>query len=152
MNLNASGTGYACGGSTYIGGSSADYSGSFYDYPSPHVSIREHGGNNDTICISSTTHSQDFPTTAGAYEPNKVNGIADQPVFFKLTCNTPGIIPVVTIGALDSTWCNKQATSFYDNSTNNPTSWTWYFPGAFPSTSTLQNPTGIYYQPPDHLM
>ncbi len=145
VNLNASGTGYACGGSTYIGGSSADYSGSFYDYPSPHVSIREHGGNNDTICISSTTHSQDFPTTAGAYEPNKVNGIADQPVFFKLTCNTPGIIPVVTISALDSTWCNKQATSFYDNSTNNPTSWTWYFPGAFPSTSTLQNPTGIYY-------
>lgn len=71
MNLNASGTGYACGGSTYIGGSSADYSGSFYDYPSPHVSIRDHGGNNDTICISSTTHSQDFPLLQELTSPIK---------------------------------------------------------------------------------
>ena len=30
-------------------------------------------------------------------------------------------------------------------SLNNPTSWKWYFPGATPATTTLQNPTGIYY-------
>ena len=145
VNLNATGTGYACGGSTYVGGSDADYSGSFYDYPSPHLSLRDHGGINDTICVSSTSHSQDFPTTPGVYEPTKVNSIADQPVFFKMSCFTPGNIPSVQISSSDTVWCSKRAIDFFDASTNNPTSWTWYFPGAVPSTSTAQNPTGIYY-------
>ncbi|MBP6334462.1 MAG: T9SS type A sorting domain-containing protein [Bacteroidia bacterium] len=145
VNVNTSGNGYGCGGSTYVGGSSADYSGSFYDYPSPHVSIRDHGGNNDTICISSTTHSQDFPTTSGVYGPVKVNGISDQPVFFKLTCDAPGVLPTSVFSSSDSAFCNKKAINFFDLSTNNPTSWHWYFPGARPSTSTLQNPTGIFY-------
>ncbi|MBK9525101.1 MAG: T9SS type A sorting domain-containing protein [Bacteroidetes bacterium] len=145
VNLNASGTGYGCGGSTYIGGSDADYSGSFYDYPSPHLSLRDHGGNNDTVCISSTTHSQDFPTTPGVYGPVKVNGIADQPVFFKLTCFTSGVVPAVSMMSSDTSWCSKKAINFFDASTNNPTSWRWYFPGAVPDTSTAQNPTNIYY-------
>jgi len=29
---------------------------------------------------------------------------------------------------------------FFDLSTNNPTSWNWSFPGAFPNSSTEQNP------------
>lgn len=145
VNLNASGTGYGCGGSTYIGGSDADYTGSFYDYPSPHVSLRDHAGNNDTICISSTTHSQDFPTTVGSYGPLKVNGIDDQPVFFKLTCIPLGAVPNVNLSSSDTSWCDKKAIDFFDLSTNNPTSWQWFFQGAVPDTSTAQNPTGIYY-------
>ena len=145
VNLNTTGTGYGCGGSTYVGGSDADYSGSVYDYPSPHLSLRDHGGNNDTICVSSTSHSQDFPTTPGVYEPTKVNSNADQPVFFKMSCFTPGNIPSVQMSSSDTVWCSKKAIDFFDASTNNPTSWTWYFPGAVPSTSTAQNPTGIYY-------
>ncbi|HRH65922.1 MAG TPA: T9SS type A sorting domain-containing protein [Bacteroidia bacterium] len=145
VNLNANGTGYGCGGSTYVGGSDADYSGSFYDYPSPHITLRDHGGQNDTICISSTTHSLDFPTTPGVYEPLKVNGIADQPVFFKMTCYSPGTVPVVNFSSSDSSWCSKKAINFFDASTNNATSWQWYFPGAVPDTSSVQNPTGIYY-------
>jgi hypothetical protein len=145
VNLNTTGTAYGFGGSTYVGGSDADYSGSFYDYASPHVSIRDHGGNNDTICVSSTSHSIDFPTTAGVYGPVKVNGISDQPVFFKMTCAGLGAVPSVNISSTDSTWCDKKAVDFFDLSTNNPTSWQWYFPGAVPDTSTLQNPTGIYY-------
>ncbi|OQX76262.1 MAG: hypothetical protein B6D61_09045, partial [Bacteroidetes bacterium 4484_249] len=35
--------------------------------------------------------------------------------------------------------------SFIDNSSNTPTSWFWTFEGATPSTSTEQNPSGIYY-------
>ncbi|MEO8146344.1 MAG: T9SS type A sorting domain-containing protein [Bacteroidia bacterium] len=145
VNLNATGTGYACGGSTYVGGSDADYSGSFYDYPAPKVSIRNHGGNNDTICVSATSHSQDFPTTPGVYGPVKVNGIADQPVFFKMTCFTAGAIPAINLSSTDTTWCDKKAIDFFDLSANNPTSWQWYFPGATPDTSSAQNPQGIYY-------
>ncbi|MCS7029222.1 MAG: M43 family zinc metalloprotease [Bacteroidia bacterium] len=35
--------------------------------------------------------------------------------------------------------------NFTDLSTGVPTSWSWSFPGATPSSSTLQNPTGITY-------
>lgn len=35
--------------------------------------------------------------------------------------------------------------SFYDLTTNYPTSWSWSFPGGTPSTSTERNPTGISY-------
>lgn len=34
---------------------------------------------------------------------------------------------------------------FFDLSTNNPTSWSWSFPGGNPSTSNVQNPSGIVY-------
>lgn len=145
VNLNATGTGYGCGGSTYVGGSDADYSGSFYDFPSPKVSILDHGGFNDTILISSTSHSQDFPTTPGSYGPVKINGIADQPVFFKMTCATPGALPEGLINSSDAVLCSDGTINFTDASTNNPTSWNWYFPGASPSGSVLQNPAGINY-------
>jgi PKD repeat protein len=35
--------------------------------------------------------------------------------------------------------------NFTDLSTNSPTSWSWSFPGAVTTTSTVQNPTGIQY-------
>ncbi len=145
VNLNASGTGYGCGGSTYVGGSDADYSGSFYDFPSPKVSILDNGGVNDTILISSTTHSQDFPVTPGSYGPVKINGIADQPVFFKMTCFSPGALPDGQITSNSVSICNDGTIDFLDQSLNNPTSWNWYFPGALPASSSLQNPSAISY-------
>lgn len=36
---------------------------------------------------------------------------------------------------------------FFDESTGNPTSWNWSFPGGNPSTSTLQNPSVSYTTP-----
>lgn len=45
----------------------------------------------------------------------------------------------------DTTFCDKKCIDFTDLSTNNPTSWTWSFPGAVPSSSTQQNPTNICY-------
>ena len=38
--------------------------------------------------------------------------------------------------------------NFTDQSTGNPTSWSWSFPGGTPSSSTLQNPSGIVYNNP----
>lgn len=56
-----------------------------------------------------------------------------------------GLIPVVNISCNDNYLCEKQAINFYDLSAKNPTSWQWFFPGANPNSSNLQNPTGIYY-------
>jgi len=36
---------------------------------------------------------------------------------------------------------------FFDLSANDPTSWSWSFPGGTPSTSTLQNPVVVYNTP-----
>ena len=48
----------------------------------------------------------------------------------------------------DTTLCEKFCTSFIDQSTNNPTSWLWLFPGGSPSSSTDQNPIDICYDTP----
>jgi PKD repeat protein len=145
VHLNATATAYGCGGSTYIGGSDADYSGSFYDYPSPRISLRDHGGNNDTILITSTSHSQDFPTTPGVYGPVKVNGIADQPVFFKLTCFNAAL-PTAAFIAPDSI-CPGACVDFV-NQSQNGTSYLWTFQGASISSSTDVNPTAVCYANP----
>ncbi len=44
----------------------------------------------------------------------------------------------------DSTFCTNQCINYTDLSTN-ATSWQWSFPGAIPSSSTIQNPQGICY-------
>jgi|GEM_PF-1377211 len=145
-HINATGTALGCGGATYIGGDDADYGTLMYDYLSPKINISDHGGNNDTVTVTGTSHSQNFPTTPGSYGPVKLNGIADQPVFFKITCVPPGSGTVaVNFYSSDTVWCDKKAIDYFDISTNNPTSWQWYFQGAVPDTSTMQNPTGIYY-------
>ncbi|MBK8847577.1 MAG: T9SS type A sorting domain-containing protein [Bacteroidetes bacterium] len=53
--------------------------------------------------------------------------------------------PIVSFYSSDTVLCEKSAIDFFDISTNNPTQWQWSFPGASPSSSTVQNPTGIYY-------
>lgn len=145
VHLNSTGTNYGCGGSTFVGGSDADYTGSFYDFPAPQISLRDHGGSNDTVSISATTHSQDFPTTPGVFGPVKVNGIADQPVFFKMTCATSVVAPLAGFTTNVTTTCGSASINLVDISTNNPVSWQWYFPGGIPSVSNIQNPQGIIY-------
>ncbi|MBK8847974.1 MAG: T9SS type A sorting domain-containing protein [Bacteroidetes bacterium] len=63
----------------------------------------------------------------------------------KFCDSTSSITPMVNLGTSDTIFCDKQSINFFDLSLNNPTSWQWYFPGALPDTSTLQNPIGIYY-------
>jgi PKD repeat protein len=43
--------------------------------------------------------------------------------------------------------CAGGIVNFTDQSTNNPTSWNWSFPGGTPSSSTQQNPTVVYNTP-----
>ncbi len=53
--------------------------------------------------------------------------------------------PVADFSFSDSTGCDTLCESFFDLSTNTPTEWHWYFPGAIPDFSTDQNPTNICY-------
>jgi PKD repeat protein len=54
-------------------------------------------------------------------------------------------VPPVADFTADATYIGTGgAVNFQDQSTGNPTSWSWSFPGGTPSTSTAQNPT-VYY-------
>ncbi|MBK7852254.1 MAG: T9SS type A sorting domain-containing protein [Bacteroidetes bacterium] len=44
--------------------------------------------------------------------------------------------------------CAENCTDFTDLSTNNPTGWSWSFPGGSPASSTAQNPAHICYSIP----
>ena len=55
--------------------------------------------------------------------------------------------PVTHFSASKTAICDSiYSENFTDLSTNKPTQWKWYFPGATPDTSTLQNPTNIVYK------
>ncbi|MEO8150144.1 MAG: T9SS type A sorting domain-containing protein [Bacteroidia bacterium] len=62
-------------------------------------------------------------------------------------CDTTfmGQSPLAMLSSSDTAFCEKQCINFFDVSTNNPTSWQWFFPGSDSLTSTLQNPTNICY-------
>lgn len=56
--------------------------------------------------------------------------------------------PSVAFGAITSrTICAPNSVSFRDSSLQNPTSWSWSFPGGTPATSSLQHPTVTYNTP-----
>ncbi len=59
---------------------------------------------------------------------------------------TPPVpVPPVADFSADATYVGTGgAVNFQDQSTGNPTTWSWSFPGGTPSTSTAQNPT-VYY-------
>ena len=52
--------------------------------------------------------------------------------------------PVAGFQSSDSTFCSNQCINYTDRSAG-ATSWQWSFPGATPSSSSIQNPQGICY-------
>lgn len=60
---------------------------------------------------------------------------------------TGGAAPVAGFASSDSTVCAGSSVSFTDQSTGNPTSWNWTFPGGTPASSTLQNPAVTFNTP-----
>jgi len=92
-HLTAAGDSLGCGGSTYVGGSKNDYARP--------VVVLDESGVADTIIITGTSHSDDFPTTPGVYQFIKPNpGDYDQPVVFKMVCPSP--CPPLTVNAIAS--------------------------------------------------
>ena len=54
-------------------------------------------------------------------------------------------VPTANFSASIITICKSGCVDFSDLSIGSPTSWTWLFPGAATTTSSLQNPTNICY-------
>ena len=54
------------------------------------------------------------------------------------------LAPEPGLSASSSVACEGETVYYTDQSTNQPTSWNWTFPGGSPSTSTLQNPVVTY--------
>lgn len=65
-----------------------------------------------------------------------------------LGCLSPIMRPGAGFVVSADSLCAGGALSFADTSNNNPTSWKWYFPGATPDSSVLQQPAGIVYATP----
>ncbi|HYV91972.1 MAG TPA: LamG-like jellyroll fold domain-containing protein [Chitinophagales bacterium] len=61
--------------------------------------------------------------------------------------NVKGFLSI-SFSAADTSICEKYCIDFFDQSTNNPTSWQWIFSGGNPSTSNQQNPAQICYNLP----
>ncbi len=61
--------------------------------------------------------------------------------------NCPGTNLIAMFGADDTIQCGTGFVQFTDNSINNPTSWSWTFNGANPSSSSVQNPIVQYEVP-----
>ncbi len=61
---------------------------------------------------------------------------------------TSTVPPVAAMSISNDTMCAGTCMTVNDNSTFAPTSWSWTFAGATPSTSTLQNPGSVCYSAP----
>ena len=64
-----------------------------------------------------------------------------------LTLCPPPAPPVALFSSNLTQVCDGSMVTFFDESQFNPTSWSWSFPGATPSSSTEQNPTVTYPTP-----
>ncbi|MBI2271476.1 MAG: PKD domain-containing protein [Bacteroidetes bacterium] len=124
--------------STYIGGNNSDYS-------SIKPVLRIGGCGDDEVVMCGTSHSGNFPTTAGVVQPSKLNGIYDQAVIFKFKSK---VVPNFSFSSGPN--CNVPV-QFTDMSSGNcvwksgswtPTSWKWFFGDG--TTSYVQNPSHVY--------
>jgi len=80
---------------------------------------------------------------SGGYKSENSKGPGYMDYFVLRFCD-----PMILLSASNESLCEKFCTNFLDQSTNNPTSWQWQFPGGIPSSSTDQNPTNICYNLP----
>ncbi|MEO8150566.1 MAG: T9SS type A sorting domain-containing protein [Bacteroidia bacterium] len=93
--------------------------------------------------IPGATGSSFTPATVGNYYVVVTNSSGCSATSNTLTVNA--VLPVVNLMSNDTSFCGYKCVDFYDLSTNSPTSWQWFFPGAVPATSTVQNPSNLCY-------
>jgi Zn-dependent metalloprotease/uncharacterized membrane protein len=117
------------GEEVFSGSGSSVVSGSF-TIPSGTV-------NGDTRMRVSMSYST-YPPVCGTFTYGEVEDY---------TINITAVVvdpPVAEFVGSPTTVTEGGSVAFTDLSTNNPTSWSWSFPGGTPSTSTAQNPSVTY--------
>ncbi len=86
-----------------------------------------------------------FPTTTTLYTVAGANAFGcrdtDQVMVFVNICT----LPVTNFSTGNTSICIDDCIDFTDLTSGSPTSWMWYFNGATPLTSNVQNPTNICY-------
>lgn len=93
-----------------------------------------------------------FPVTTGAFQTTFAG--SNDAVVFRIcgfSCGDNTVSAAFNVS--DTTPCIGEAINFVNNSSlcdNDSAKWVWTFIGANQVTSTLQNPTGIYYQNPGY--
>ncbi len=101
-----------------------------------------------------TTFSVQLPASAdnnpnvriGFRWQNDNGGTGTSPSFAVDNINLSGAFPpVADFIASDTNLCVNGCTSFIDQSSNNPSSWTWNFIGGTPATSSTQNPASVCF-------
>lgn len=88
-----------------------------------------------------------YDVTLVAYNASDSDTVVVNDYITIINC-TSSSAPDAQFTASDTTLCTGQCIAFTDNSTNSPSNWLWSFPGATPTTSSLQNPTNICYNTP----
>jgi PKD repeat protein len=94
------------------------------------------------IMAPSVSSSTNWSSNSTQVINNFISVMANEPGCFS-GCAPPAP-PVASIVAPATNICPGSIIPFIDNSSNNPTSWNWQFPGGNPSSSNLQNPTVRY--------
>ncbi len=95
----------------------------------------------NTIMAPSVNNTNTWSTQS----QNEINGY--YPTRGCLANCSPGQPPAAGFSANPPVGCAPLSVTYTDQSTNNPTSWSWSFPGAVPSSSAQQNPTVSYLVP-----
>lgn len=113
----------------------------------PSGSIATHGGSVYMVAFTSCN----YPTTANAYQP--VCAGAWDAAVSKLCINSCGLPNIIAnISANKTLLCNTADSVNYTlqntSCSQAGTTYQWFFGGATPATSTLQNPSGIVYNTP----
>lgn len=126
---------------SYFGGNGNDYGNG----PFGKVRVRLWGPCKDEVYVSTTSHSPNFPTTAGTVQSVKGNSGADQPAVFHLKPKvTPNFTFTVNCNVVNFTDLSN-GTCIWKPGPWTPTSWTWHFGDG--ASSTAQNPTHSYASP-----
>jgi gliding motility-associated-like protein len=126
---------------SYFGGTGNDYGNG----PFGKVKVVLWGPCQDEVYVSTTSHSPDFPTTAGTVQPVKLNSGADQPVVFHLKPKvTPSFSFAVNCNVVNFTDLSN-GTCIWKPGPWTPTAWTWHFGDG--NSATTQNPSHSYSAP-----
>ncbi len=143
------------GGETWDGGSTQTITwSSTGTIPTVRLTYSTNGGNTwETIHNSvpnTGSYSWTVPSTASVnckvrlYDPATVPAVWVEDIsetVFQIQVKMP---PVADFSASTTAVTTGGSVGFYDQSTNNPTSWSWTFNGGTPSTSSVQNPVVSY--------